>query len=80
MDHTDKTILAFLLGAATGALTGLLLAPSTGGTTRRKISKTASDVLYDMEDAWEVNADKALDFADTAVHELEKYGKKLSAK
>ena len=78
MDHTDKTILAFILGAMTGALTGLLLAPTPGDKTRRKISKTASNVLYDMEDAWEVNADKALDFADTTVHELEKYSKKLS--
>lgn len=78
MDHSDKTILAFMLGALTGALTGLLMAPGSGDTTRKKINRTANNVLYDMEDAWEVNADKARDLADTAVHELEKYSKKLS--
>lgn len=80
MDHTDKTILAFIVGALTGALTGLLLAPTAGEKTRRKIGRTASDVLYDIEDAWEVNADKVLDLADTAAHELEKYSKKLGNK
>ncbi len=78
MDNTDKTILAFIMGAFTGALTGLLLAPTSGDRTRRKLNQTANNVLYDMEDAWEVNADKALDLADTAAHELEKYGKKLN--
>lgn len=78
MDNTDKTILAFVLGTLTGTLTGLLLAPESGEQIRRKINRTANDVLYDMEDAWEVNADKARDFTDTAMHELGVYRKKLS--
>ena len=76
MDNSDKTLLAFLIGASLGTLTGLLLAPTAGNRTRKKINQTANDVLYDMEDAWEVNAEKLKDLADTAIHELEKYGKK----
>ena len=76
MDNSDKTLFAFLLGAVVGTFTGLLLAPTTGDKTRKKINRTANDVLYDMEDAWEVNAEKLKDLADMAIHELEKYGKK----
>ena len=77
MDNSDKTLLAFLVGASLGTLTGLLLAPTPGDKARKKINQTANDVLYDMEDAWEVNAEKLKDLADTAFHELEKYGKKV---
>ena len=77
MDHSDKTLFAFLLGAVVGTFTGLLLAPTTGDKTRKKINQTADDVRYDVEDAWEVNAEKLKDLADTVVHALEKYGKKV---
>ena len=36
-------LLAFLAGGAIGALTGLLLAPSSGAETRRKIKATSFD-------------------------------------
>ena len=77
MDTSDKTLFAFLLGAVVGTFTGLLLAPTTGDKTRKKINQTANDVLYDVEDSWEVNAEKLKDLADIAIHELEKYGKKI---
>ena len=77
MENSDKTFIAFILGAVAGALTALLLAPESGDKTRKKINKTASDVLYDMEDAWESNTEKVKDLADTAIQELEKYSKKI---
>lgn len=78
MENSDKTLLAFLLGAATGALTALLLAPTSGDKTRQRINKTASDTLYDAEDVWESNAERLKDLADMAINELEKYSKRIT--
>lgn len=77
MDNTGKTLAAMLVGAAAGALTGLLLAPESGDKTRKKLNKTANDILYDLEDAWEASAEKVKELADNAVEEVEKYSKKL---
>lgn len=78
MNTFDKTTLAFLLGATTGALTGLLLAPNSGEQIRRRISEAAHDVLYDAENAWEDGSERVKDLADTAIHELESYQKKIA--
>lgn len=78
MDNTGKTIAALLVGAVAGALTGLLMAPESGDKTRKKLNKTANDILYDLEDAWEASAEKVKELADNAVAEIEKYSKKLS--
>ena len=78
MDNSDKTLLAFMLGAVTGAFTALLLAPTSGDKTRRKITETASDTLYDVEDAWESNSEKLKDLADIAINTLERYSKRIS--
>lgn len=77
MDNTGKVISALLIGAAAGALTGLLLAPESGDKTRRKLNKSAKDLIDDLEDAWEDSAEKIKSLADTAVEEIEKYGKKI---
>ena len=78
MDTFDKTTLAFLLGATTGALTGLLLAPNSGKQIRHKISEAAHDVLYDAENAWEDGSERIKGIADTVVHELDSYQKKIA--
>ncbi len=77
MDNTGKTIAALIAGAVAGALTGLFLAPESGDKTRKKLNKTANDILYDLEDAWESSAEKIKELADEAVAEIEKYSKKL---
>ena len=38
MSQSTKTLLSFLLGAATGALLGILYAPDKGSNTRDKLS------------------------------------------
>lgn len=38
MNNTSRTLFAFLLGAATGALLGILYAPDKGVNTREKLS------------------------------------------
>lgn len=80
MDNTGKTIAALLVGAVAGALTGLLIAPESGDKTRKKLNRTANDIIYDLEDAWEASAEKIKELADNAVAEIEKYSKKLSEK
>jgi gas vesicle protein len=77
MDNSGKILTALLLGAAVGAVAGLLLAPESGNKTRRKLSSTADDLIDDFEDAWEDSAEKIKDLADNAVSEIEKYSKKL---
>ncbi|MEQ9437985.1 MAG: YtxH domain-containing protein [Cyclobacteriaceae bacterium] len=80
MDNSEKTLIAFLVGAIAGTMAGLLVAPNSGQKTRKKLNKSANDVLYDLEDAWEESAERIKDLADTAVEELEKYSKKLTKK
>lgn len=78
MDNTGKTFAAFLIGAAAGTLTGLLLAPENGSKTRTKLNEKVNDVLYDLEDAWEASAEKIKDMVDVAMEELEKYSKEAA--
>ncbi len=39
MNNTSKIFAAFAIGAAAGAIAGILLAPDKGAETRRKISE-----------------------------------------
>jgi gas vesicle protein len=78
MDNTGKVLTALLVGAAAGAITGLLLAPESGSKTRDKLGKTAGDLADDLEGAWEDGAEKIKDLTDEAISEIEKYSRKTS--
>lgn len=78
MDNTGKVLAALLVGAAAGAIVGLLMAPESGSTTRSKIGKTAEDLADELEDAWEDGAEKIKDLADEAIAEIEKYSRKVT--
>ncbi len=78
MDNSGKVISALLVGAAAGVLTGLIFAPESGDKTRRKLNKSAKDMIDDLEDAWEESAEKIKGLADSAVEEIEKYSKKVN--
>ena len=41
---TRNALLGFVAGAATGALTGILVAPEKGAKTRKKLSKKVKNV------------------------------------
>lgn len=80
MNNSEKTLLAFIAGAAAGAVAGLLLAPEAGEEIRTKLSKKAGDLAGDLEQSWETNSKKFKDLTDTALAEVEKYSKQISSK
>lgn len=80
MNNSEKTLLAFIAGAAAGAVAGLLLAPEAGDETRNRLSKKAGDLAGDLEQSWETNSKKFKDLTDSALAEVEKYSKQISSK
>lgn len=80
MNKSEKTLLAFIAGAAAGAVAGLLLAPEAGEETRRKLSQKAGDLAGDLEHTWETNSKKFKELTDSALAEVEKYSKQVSSK
>ena len=50
MSNSSKSLLAFLIGAATGAIIGLLYAPEKGTHTREKLSFMLDKYKNELED------------------------------
>jgi gas vesicle protein len=48
MSSDQKVIVGFLLGAAAGAMAGILLAPSSGEETRKKIADKETDIKDEL--------------------------------
>jgi gas vesicle protein len=44
MSEKSDNLLAFIVGAAIGAVAGVLLAPDSGANTRKKLKKTITDL------------------------------------
>jgi len=86
MSRSGDTALAFLLGAVTGGVIALLLAPEKGSVTRRKLRDGATDmygkgktkarelgdeVTHRAEGATDWVKEKAGEVADTARHQVD---------
>ncbi|MGB3180531.1 MAG: YtxH domain-containing protein [Cyclobacteriaceae bacterium] len=78
MENTEKTLIAFLAGAAAGALTGLLLAPEAGDKTRKKLSKNVDQLKDELETTWDKTALKISDLTDSVLDDLDSYSKKVT--
>ena len=50
MSNKSDNLLAFIVGAAIGAVAGVLLAPDSGANTRKKLKKTLADLQERGED------------------------------
>src|SRR5690606_8237468 len=48
MDNTGKVLFAALVGAAAGAIAGVLLAPASGEETRRKLREEGERIKDDV--------------------------------
>lgn len=54
---TDKLILGILVGAAVGAVAGVLFAPDNGKNTRKKIKDKGLDYADELKDTFDVALD-----------------------
>ena len=72
MNNSDKTLFAFLAGAAAGVAIGMLMAPDSGRMTRDKLSRQADALVNDLEDQWEVGFEKIRDLTASALAEAER--------
>ncbi len=61
MNNTAKIIAGVMVGAAAGALTGMLLAPDSGKNTRRKIVTTTNDLVNELKEEVDEKTGKAKD-------------------
>lgn len=50
MSRSKDILIAGLVGAAAGAISGILFAPDKGKKTRKKLSKNIENVKSDVED------------------------------
>lgn len=66
-NETSNTLLAFLVGAATGGIAALLLAPTSGVELRRRIGESAEKARKDtLETAREAGQKVAQTYEETA--------------
>jgi gas vesicle protein len=72
MENSGKTIGALLLGAAIGAVVGVLLAPDKGSETRKKLFEGAKDLTNDLKENAIKFKEKVESFGETAENELKK--------
>ncbi len=75
--NNQKTLLSFVLGAAAGVAAGMLLAPSTGSDTRKKIVDTANSLKNDLGGQFGDTINKFSEITDSALATITSYtGKK----
>ena len=85
MSNKSGTLLAFLMGAATGAILGILYAPDKGSNTRDKLSyrldkykKMLEDMLDDLMDGKEdIPTSKAKSEGEKVINEAKEKAERL---
>jgi gas vesicle protein len=73
MSNNSKLLSALLIGAAAGAILGLLFAPEKGSETRKKIRKEGEDLLDELADKLEDSKDVLANLKDTAMSKAQEW-------
>ena len=76
MNNSEKTFMAFVLGAAAGLAAGLLYAPAKGSNTREKLSSKANELKHGLKE--NLDREKLKSLANSALSGVEKYGQQIS--
>ena len=76
MNRSEKTLLAFILGATAGLAAGFLFAPAKGEKTRQAISDKAAGLKEDLKENLDQGKLKGL--ASSARAEIDKYRERVS--
>ena len=79
MANAKNTAIGFILGAAAGAITGLLLAPDSGKNTRVKLKQSALDLKDTLNTTVEDGYSKINKLKEDAVAAVNKTMKKGEA-
>lgn len=80
MKADSKVVLGLLAGAAIGAIAGILFAPDKGSETRKKISKTTSDMGEQLKSSFSDFVDSVKEKYRVAKTEAEEAAEKGASK
>jgi gas vesicle protein len=69
-DNTKKVIQGFLIGAAAGIVAGILLAPSSGKDTRKKLADSAKDLSDKFGSEFEDALGKISNFTESTLSSI----------
>ncbi|PBQ32995.1 hypothetical protein CNR22_14825 [Sphingobacteriaceae bacterium] len=73
MKNTGTILGALLIGAALGAVAGILLAPDKGSETRKKLMEGSKDLAGNLKNKFMRSAEKVEDFANEKKENLEEF-------
>ena len=73
MSNNSKLVSALLIGAAAGAVLGLLFAPDKGSETRKKIRKEGEDLLDELSDKIEEGKDALMGLKEKAMSKAQEW-------
>lgn len=74
--NAGKVILSIAVGAAAGAVLGVLLAPDKGSETRKKITQKSNEYADELKDKFNDFVENMLDKFDTVKSEAQHFARK----